>query len=152
MWHAFWRMNCCQNDIYVNSIAYQRMKIEWKQINSESHKGLIPWNKGQKMSEDYRKKISIATKEAMKNVDKSKLTSCGMWGKKHSDETKLKMSNSSAGKNNQAYGKRWFTNGENYILVYPEQKPEGYVLGGRKLSDETKQKISNSLKLSNKNK
>ena len=152
MWYAFWIMNCCQNDIYVNSNAYNRMRLECKQINSESHKGQKSWNKGQKMSEEFRKKISITTKEAMKYVDKNKLASYGMLGKKHSSETKLKMSASSSGKNTQAYGKRWYTNGKDYILVYPEKKPEGYVLGARKHSDETKKKISNTLKLSNKNK
>ncbi len=43
---------------------YLRTKEILKKM-SESHKGKIPYNKGIKISDEMKKKISIATKEAM---------------------------------------------------------------------------------------
>ena len=60
-------------------------------------------------------------------------------GKKHTDQTKSKMSASMKGRydkeNNPQFGKSWVTNGINAVIVKREELPEylstGYVLGRR---------------------
>lgn len=76
------------------------------------------------------------------------------FGKKHSKTTREKMSKSTSGENNSAYGKRWFTNGKDNMLCKVGEEFEGFYLGmtlkeghvnafsGRKHTDDTKKKIS----------
>lgn len=60
-------------------------------------KGKKAWNKGKKLSDDHKLKLSIANKNNQKLI-KSKT------GTKHSDETKRKMSKSRMGKKRGPYG------------------------------------------------
>ena len=70
--------------IKMPSGVYKRTDGHKRKI-SEASKGRIPWNKG--MSN-----LIIGNKNPM-------------YGKKHSKETKLKMSKANSGKNNAMYGK-----------------------------------------------
>lgn len=76
---------------------------------SQSHKGQIPWNKGKtgivKLSDETKKRISIASKnrkpaseETRTKISQAKLGhKTGMTGKKHTEETKRKMSQNMKG-------------------------------------------------------
>lgn len=74
--------------------------------------------------------------------------------------TKGGMGGGSAGADNGAYGKHWYTNGESQILCFEEDCPEGWTRGyselrrkqiqkinlGKEFSDEHKKKISSAIK------
>ena len=40
MFQAFWRMNCCQNDIYFNSYAYSVLRNKYRSWKSISQLGI----------------------------------------------------------------------------------------------------------------
>jgi hypothetical protein len=84
------------------------------------------------------------------------------FGKFHTDETKLLLSEQRKGKRNAMYGRsaiseknlRWYNNGRENIYVSEGTQPSGYVPGRFGLkrkphSKEHKEKISNSLKNNN---
>jgi len=66
-----------------------------------ANSGRIPWNKGEKCTDETRKKIS-------QSLEKLKVIGKHPWlGKKHSEETKRKMSINMIGKKNHRYGKKF---------------------------------------------
>lgn len=69
-------------------------KGERPSIKTEFKKGQTPWNKGLEYGENTKKKISNALKEQWKNG----LRKSPMFGKKHSEGTKKKMSKANIGK------------------------------------------------------
>ena len=53
---------------------YSEEILELRRKNiSEKTKGRIPWNKGLSMSEEFKKKVSEKTKEAMKKIKRNQL-------------------------------------------------------------------------------
>lgn len=102
---------------------------ETKRKISESKKGHIPWNKGLK--------IGSLSKETKRKISKSlKGRSSGMLGKKHTEETKKKISESGRG-NKNAEGKTPWNKGK---------KGGSSWMKGKKHTEETKKKISEALK------
>ena len=60
--------DAAKNRIYSEEI----LELRRKNI-SEKTKGRIPWNKGLSMSEEFKKKVSEKTKEAMKKIKRNQL-------------------------------------------------------------------------------
>ena len=79
--------------------------------------GKPSWNKGKKMSEEYKKKIS-ESKKGEKNPN---------YGKHFSEEHKKKLSEANKGKNIWTKGTRWYNNGKENIRA--KECPEGFVPG-----------------------
>jgi len=75
-----------RTEVLYNSYMRKGSKMTIKQRKrvSEGHLGQPGWNKGKKMSKEFCEKIRIANLEGR----------CGMKGRKHSAETKLKQSKS----------------------------------------------------------
>ena len=101
---------CCKKS--QNSCTEIKIKIskslkgiciseETKRKISDSNKGRTAWNKG---------KLGIYSKESLKKIsDSSKKRygeKNGFYGKKHTKESKIKMSESRKGKGNSFYGKK----------------------------------------------
>jgi hypothetical protein len=108
-----------------------------------SRKGMISCNKGKKMSEEQKIKLSnIAKGRKMSEEQKIKLSNIGK-GRKMSEETKKKMSDSAK--------KRIYKNKEEWIEnIKKGRAGQSSWNKGIPRTEETKQKISNTLKSKNK--
>ena len=84
---------------------YLRTKEILKKM-SESHKGKIPYNKGIKISDEMKKKISIATKEAMTSSVCLKISQSRK-GKKCSDSHRKAISDGNKGKTSGEKHYKW---------------------------------------------
>lgn len=134
MINAFWRMNCCQNDLYFNSNAYKKARQNF--INNNIYawkKGQKPWNTGKKLSEEHKRKVS-------ENHADIKGEKNPMFGKKHTLISRMKMTQSRTGKKLSEEhkrkmvawktGRKWFNNGkvEKFIDI-SNGIPDGFVSG-----------------------
>lgn len=96
-------------------------------------KGKTGPNKGKKLSEETRKKMSESRKgkpkseEHKKKISEAKKGNKNMLGKKHSAESKKIMSEAHKGKNIWTRGRHWYNNGKENKLCY--ECPEGFVPG-----------------------
>ena len=147
MYNAFWRMNCCQNNLYFNSYAYSEIRqkiINLKlgsHLSEETKKKMSESLTGRKFSEEHCQKISNANKNRVVTDETKKKISDGNKGKKLSEETKKKISEKGKGRivTEQTKQKLSVANkGKNTGKVSP--------LKGKKLSEETKKKISEAKK------
>ena len=99
-----------------------RMTIKQRENVSKGHKGQIPWNKGKKMSKEFKEKIKKANLEGK----------CGIKGRKHTEETKKKMNNSNKTKElwkNEEYRRMM---SENHKWLKGENNP-AYIDGRKPL-------------------
>jgi len=160
---------------YCNSILYENLKNRWSKslsgnnnpfygkkhtkemikFFSESQKGEKHHNYGKSLSVEHRKKIADAHKGKNKPLltekHKEKLRQSST-GRKHTEETKLKISLSKSGENNYNYGKeltieckrklsenmknkKWWNNGK--ICIRSEECPGDSWVAGRKLKKDT---------------
>lgn len=87
----------------------------------------IPWNKGKKMSDEYKRKLSEAHKGQVSS----------MKGKHHTEEAKRKMSIAKLGKPSPRKG---------VVLSDEVRAKMSKSAMGKKVSEETKRKIGNSIK------
>jgi len=81
-----------------------------------------------KMDAEYKKRYSKIMSECQRGEKN------GFYGKKHSEETKIKMKKSHKDKhfgiNNSQYGKCWITNEKESKMIYKDDSiPEGWRLG-----------------------
>ena len=93
MWHAVNLMSRLNAKVKINSRLYEMVRINSARTHSEFMKGKPSWNKGKKMSEEQKRKLSDANK-----------------GKKMSEEAKKKISIKNKGKNNPMFGKSSWPN------------------------------------------
>ena len=105
MWHAVNLMSRLNAKVKINSRLYEMVRINSARTHSEFMKGKPSWNKGKKMSEEQKQKLSDATKKAMSDPILRKYLSDikkgkPSWnkGKKLSEEQKQKLSDSLKGK------------------------------------------------------
>jgi hypothetical protein len=111
-------------------------------INSDHHKKMMKaqrkWLTNKWKDSEYRMKMSKLSSERMKeNHKKGKFRYDKFKDKKHTEETKIKMSITSkgmgVGNKNSQYGTCWITNGfENKKIKKTDTLPDGWCLG-RKL-------------------
>ena len=107
----------------------QKSKETKKKI-SESKKGSIPWNKGEKgkrLSEETKKKMSEAKKGKHLSEEHKKKLSEAKKGKNFSKEHKKKLSEAHKGKNIWIRGRHWYSNGK--ISIRAKECPEGFIPG-----------------------
>ena len=88
MWHAVNLMSRLNAKVKINSRLYEMVRINSARTHSEFMKGKPSWNKGKKMSEEQKRKLSDANK-----------------GKTISNEAKEKISIKNKGENNPMFGK-----------------------------------------------
>lgn len=106
MWYAYLAM-CCGNKFQyrgfrkITAKVYERLRID----TYEARKGRPAWNKGKKMSEEQKKKISETQKvkkgseEARRKMsERMKGKNHPFYGKHHSEETRRKMSEAQKGR------------------------------------------------------
>ena len=86
----------------------------------------------------YGKHHSEETKRKLREYKGEKAS---WYGRKHTEEYKAYMSKKVSGKNNQAYGKHWFTNGEINIFTY--DCPPGFKKGVTKKNKKEELKCCN---------
>ena len=105
MWHAVNLMSRLNAKVKINSRLYEMVRSNSARTHSEVMKGKPSWNKGKKMSEEQKRKLSDATKKAMSDPILRKYLSDikkgkPSWnkGKKLSEEQKQKLSDSLKGK------------------------------------------------------
>ena len=117
MWHAVNLMSRLNAKVKINSRLYEMVRINSARTHSESMKGKPPPNKGKKMSEEQKHKISDATKKTMADPELRKYLSDIKKGKpshnkgnKLSEETKRKISIKNKGENNHMFGKSSWPN------------------------------------------
>ena len=113
---------------------------DWGGIGGKS--GISPWNKGKKLSEEYKQNLSESHK-----------------GIRHSEESKKKISESLKGKNHPLYGKHHSEEHKKKLsearkgkkLSEEHKKNISEALKGMQLSEETKRKLSEAHKGKNSN-
>jgi group I intron endonuclease len=104
-------------------------------LNSAT-KGKPSWNKGKRMPDTMRKKMSDLTAGENNYFYGKRLIGSlnGMFGKTHSEEFKQRFSNQRKGSGNPAFGRKWANNGkENRFLRKDEPLPEGWRFGHIKI-------------------
>lgn len=104
--------------------------------NRQAHLGTVSAFKGKHHSEETKKKISDKCKgykhtdEAKRKMSEFRKTySSHMKGKHHSEESKNKISLANRGHIGYNKGKRWFNDGVNQFLIFPNEAKQNYILG-----------------------
>ena len=134
MWHAVNLMSRLNAKVKINSRLYEMVRINSARTHSEFMKGKPSPNKGKKMSEEQKQKLSDATKKAMADPELRKYLSdikkgkpsptkgkklseeqkrkisATLKGNKLSEETKRKISIKNKGENNPMFGKSSWPN------------------------------------------
>jgi hypothetical protein len=82
------------------------------------------------LGSERAKELKLKRSLVAKNKDNSGIKN-PMFGKKHTDEMKRKLSESRQGKNHPAYGMKWITNGIESVKIYPDTIviPENWYFG-----------------------
>lgn len=119
---------CC----YVLGKTDKYLSAELKKRISGTLKGNIPWNKGKRLSESHKQKLSQIKKGKKQNEETKRRRSMSLLGHTVSEETRKKMSESMRGAKNHMYGKK---QGEETI------RKRSLKLKGHRVSEETRKKI-----------
>lgn len=119
---------CC----YVLGKTDKYLSGEVKKKISASLKGSTPWNKGKKMPESYKQKLSEAKKGKKQSAETKRRRSMSLLGHEVTEQTKRKISDAMQGEKNHMYGKK---QSQETIMKRAAK------LKGRKVSEVTRQKI-----------
>ena len=117
---------------------------ETKQKMSEAQKGKTAWNKGKKLSEEHKIKISKGKKGKHRSEETKQKISKGKKGKKLSEETKQKMSETHKGKTTWMKGKHHSE--ETKQKIGEAHRGKKHYMYGKHLSEETRKKLSDAKK------
>ena len=154
-------IHICRGDKYINApfmlslVGYSHTE-KTRQKMSDSHKGISPWNKGKKLTNKHKQKLSDAKKgkPGPKHTAKTKQNMSdarkGLPGRKKTDEEKMKISKSHLGmkrsieaKAKMSLASKGKPKSEEHRASMSRSR-KGISHGPR--SEETKQKISQTLK------
>jgi nitrate reductase alpha subunit len=125
---------------------------------SEARKGLIPWNKGKKDSEEHKKNVSIGLKNQSKESRRKMLLkrseslkgNKNSLGYKHTTETKQKMSEAGKGRKlppfSEEHRKNMSEARKGMKLSEEHRKKISKAGKGRKASEATRKKLSEARK------
>ena len=122
--------NSLSNLVYLTHSEHTKMHNKGKKLSEETKQKMSEAKKGKHFSDEHKRKIS-ETKKNMSEETKRKLSEA-LKGKILSEETKKKISEAKKGENNPIYGKRfkWINNGfENRYISLDDEIPEGFVRG-----------------------
>ena len=115
-------VDIAQAELKALNMYYHRPAEELIFLTSREHNA---FNKGKKMSDEAKKKISEAHKgKKFSEEHKKKLSEVR---KNMSEETKNRMSEAHKGKNTWTRGRHWFNNGK--INIRARECPPGFVPG-----------------------
>lgn len=65
----------------ITARVYEKLKIEYSEILSQTHKGKIPWNKGKKQTAEHNQKISLSLTGIKRSTESKKKNSLSHIGK-----------------------------------------------------------------------
>ena len=82
----------------ITSRVYEKLKKQFSEVHSATMKGREPWNKGIPITEDQRKKNSIAATGKKRSAEAIAKTVAKQTGQKRKEETKNKISAALKGK------------------------------------------------------
>ena len=144
-----------KRDFKFNSHLYEQIRKVFAIKNSEAHKGKPGWNKGKKMSDATKAKISKSKrgqqpwmKGKHHTAEAKTKISAARKGKKFkplSDEHKKAISEGNKGRKCANKGKRWVNdNIKNSYILIGEELPPGFVWGRIKFKHKKKRKKKNS--------
>ena len=132
----------CMNLMIGGRGGYAYNNITKEQHSNFSKLGGINSAKIRKENPEIDKKVKFASSKSLKERHKLKQINYVTWpkGKRHKEETKLKMSQSSKGigrgNSNSQYGTMWITNGiENKKIKNTDIIPNGYYKGRKKYAN-----------------
>lgn len=107
--------------IFLTSKEHNILHKKGKHFCDEHKQKIGNAHRGKSKSDETKKKMREAAKEKHKGENN------GMHGKRHSIESRMKMSDALKGENHPAYGKHWYNNGQINKLCY--ECPEGFIPG-----------------------
>jgi len=151
---AFWCMNNQKTkNEYLNSHLYESSRIRYidsqkgKKISEEQKKKISEALKNRIFSEEHKRKLSEANKGKKQSEEHRKKNSEARKGKSLSEETKEKISEANKDKNNPMYGK-FGKNHPAYGKTHSKESKEkqSKALKGRVFSKETIEKMKQSKK------
>lgn len=151
---AFWCMNNQKTkNEYLNSHLYESLRIRYidsqkgKKISEEQKKKMSKALKNRIFSEEHKRKLSEANKGKKQSEEHRRKSSEVRKGKSLSKETKEKISEANRGKNNPMYGK-FGKNHPAYGKIHSKESREkrSKSLKGRVCSKETIEKMKQSKK------
>ena len=136
----------------IHNLGVKRSEETCRKIG-DAHRGQVPWNIGKQHSEETKRKIrekaigrTIEEETRLKLSEQMKGKRVGenhpMYGKHHSDESKLKMSIASTGENNSFYGKHH--SDESKLKMSIAHSGENHPMYGKHHSPETIKKMSDA--------
>ena len=145
MFIGLWRLSNDNKHRYLSSKEYERLKQRYSKFMSELHKGQPSKNKGKKLSEEHKQKLSSAHKgKKLSDETKQKIAESHR-GKKFSEEHKIKLREKALDRAaNNGIRKKISESQKGKKLSETHRANVIKALIGRKHSDETKQKIAES--------
>ena len=122
--------NSLSNLVYLTHAEHAKLHQKGIKLSEETKQKISDARKGIKFSEETKQKMSEAQKgKKLSEKTKQKLSEAQK-GIKFSEETKQKISEAKKGTKNPNYGKMWINNGiEQRHIPFDKEIPEGFKRG-----------------------